>query len=182
MCTTNENHMVYGSWDMERDRQNLLTFWTIFCPFTTEITQIIRILKKWKTSWDIIILHIFTINEYDILYGSCDVRHNFVSLLGTYYLFTPLTTRKIKILKKWKKYLEILSIDKLTQVYQKIVAATPPQKTPKFQKMKNGKNFWRYHHFTSFYTCVSRIMVTWYMVPDILRHGARQADGRTDGL
>ena len=25
---------MYGSWDMERDRQNLFSFWTIFCPFT----------------------------------------------------------------------------------------------------------------------------------------------------
>ena len=61
-----------------------------------------------------------------------------MSLLGTYYLFTPLTTRKIKILKKWKRYLEILSIDKLTQVYQKIVAATP-QKNPKVSKNEKWK-------------------------------------------
>ena len=32
MCTINENHMMYGSWDMEHERQNFLSFWTIFCP------------------------------------------------------------------------------------------------------------------------------------------------------
>ena len=26
MCTINENHMMYGSWDMECDRQNVLSF------------------------------------------------------------------------------------------------------------------------------------------------------------
>ena len=32
MCTTNDIHMMYGSWDMECDRQNFMSFWTIFCP------------------------------------------------------------------------------------------------------------------------------------------------------
>ena len=31
MCTINDNHMMYGSWDMKRDgQQNFLSFWTIF--------------------------------------------------------------------------------------------------------------------------------------------------------
>ena len=30
MCTMNDNHMMYGSWDMECDGQNFLSFWTIF--------------------------------------------------------------------------------------------------------------------------------------------------------
>ena len=32
-CTINDNHM-YGSWDMKRDRHNVLSFFTVFCPFT----------------------------------------------------------------------------------------------------------------------------------------------------
>ena len=31
MCTTNDNHMMYGSWDMEHDGQDFLSFWTMFC-------------------------------------------------------------------------------------------------------------------------------------------------------
>ena len=31
MCTINDDHMMYGSWDMECDRQNFLS-----CPFTPE--------------------------------------------------------------------------------------------------------------------------------------------------
>ena len=34
MCTTNEDHLMYGFWDMECERQNFLSFWTVFCPFT----------------------------------------------------------------------------------------------------------------------------------------------------
>ena len=46
-CTKNHNHMRYGSWDTEWDRQKKL-FWDIFCPFTPLTTQKIKILKKWK--------------------------------------------------------------------------------------------------------------------------------------
>ena len=28
--TTNDDHMMYGSWDIEHDRQNFLSFWAIF--------------------------------------------------------------------------------------------------------------------------------------------------------
>ena len=34
MCIINDNHMMYGSWDMEHGQQNCLSFWTIFCLFT----------------------------------------------------------------------------------------------------------------------------------------------------
>ena len=44
MCTINENHMMYGSCYMERDRQNFFSFWTIFRPFTPH--KKIKILKK----------------------------------------------------------------------------------------------------------------------------------------
>ena len=33
MCTTNGSHMMYGSWDMECNGQNVLSFWTTFLPF-----------------------------------------------------------------------------------------------------------------------------------------------------
>ena len=32
-CTINENYKMYGSWDMQHDRQNFFSFWTIFSPF-----------------------------------------------------------------------------------------------------------------------------------------------------
>ena len=42
----NDNHMMYGSWDMKRNRQKFLSFWAIFCPFTPLTTQKIKIWKK----------------------------------------------------------------------------------------------------------------------------------------
>ena len=43
--------MMYGSWDIEHDRQNFLSFRTILCSFTSLRTRKIKILKKWKSSW-----------------------------------------------------------------------------------------------------------------------------------
>ena len=51
------NHMMYGSWDMECNRQNFLSFWTISCPFTLLSVQKIKMKQKMeKKPGDIIIL------------------------------------------------------------------------------------------------------------------------------
>ena len=34
LCAVNDNHMMSASSDMECNRLNFLSFWTIFCPFT----------------------------------------------------------------------------------------------------------------------------------------------------
>ena len=58
MCTKNHNHMIYGSWGTEWDRQNFLSYWTIFCLFTPLTIHKMKILKKWKkTTGDFIDLH-----------------------------------------------------------------------------------------------------------------------------
>ena len=45
MCTINDSHMMYGSWDMECDGQKFLSFWTVSYPFTPLTT---RKTKFWK--------------------------------------------------------------------------------------------------------------------------------------
>ena len=45
-CNINDNHMMYGSWDTERDGHNFLSFWTISYPFTPLTTRKIKILKN----------------------------------------------------------------------------------------------------------------------------------------
>ena len=57
MCTINENHMMYVSWDMEHIRHNIFSFWTIFYPFTSLTTQKIKILKKSKKCLKILLFH-----------------------------------------------------------------------------------------------------------------------------
>ena len=71
--------------------------------------------KNEKTPGGIIILNISTINENHMMYDSWDVeqdRQNSFSFWANFCPFTPvppLTTQRIKILKKWKKHLEISS-------------------------------------------------------------------------
>ena len=123
MCTINENHMMYSFWDMDHDRQNILSFWTIFCTFIALTTQKIKILKKWKEPpGDIICLHMCTINENHMMYDSWDEAcdgQNFLSFWTIFCPFTPLTTQKIKILKKWGKKKSTWVYYHFTQVHHK---------------------------------------------------------------
>ena len=113
MCIINDNHIMYGSWDMEHDEQNHLSFWTIFLPFYPPNNPKKQNFEKMKkTTGYIIILHRCTINHNHIMYVSWDMEHdrqNFLSFWTIVCTFTPLTTWKIKILKNWKKLLKILS-------------------------------------------------------------------------
>ena len=93
MCAINENHIMYGSWDMERGRQNFLSFWTNFCTFTPLKTKIIKILKKMKKNpGDIIILHMCILNDNNIIYGSWNTKcngQNSLSFFGQFFALVP---------------------------------------------------------------------------------------------
>ena len=67
----NHNHMIYGSWDTEWDRQNFLSFWGIFYPFITPLNILkIKILTKIrKIHRDIILLYIYVYHKWI----SCDI-------------------------------------------------------------------------------------------------------------
>ena len=105
MCTIHDNHMMYGSWDMECDRQNFLLFKNIFCPKNQNFE------KMKKTPGHIITTLLkCTINDNHMMYCSWDIKHdgqNSLSFWTIFCPFTPLTTWKVKILKNWKKRLEI---------------------------------------------------------------------------
>ena len=119
MCTINENLMLYFSWHMECDRQNVLSFWAIFCSFTSLTTQKIKILKKWKkTTGYFNILHKRTRNHDNIVYCSWDMASDACNCCFSFWAifcpFTSLAVRKIKIKKKMKK-----ENHHFTQVYHK---------------------------------------------------------------
>ena len=103
MCTINDNHMMYDSWDMECDTEFfvILDHFFPFYPSNNQKNQNFEKMKK--ISGDIVILHRCTINYTDMMYGSWDMecdRQNFLSILWTIFCpFIPLTTWKIKILK-----------------------------------------------------------------------------------
>ena len=112
MCTKNHSHMMYGSWDMECDTECFVIM-DRFLPFYSPTDPENQNFEKMKnTLEDIIILQMFTINDCLIIYGFSDMecnRQNFLSFWTVFCPFTPLTTRKINILKNWKKSLEISS-------------------------------------------------------------------------
>ena len=105
MCTKNHNHMMYGSWDMECDRQNFLSLWTVFALLPPYGPKKSKFWKNEKNTWS---YYYFT-NVYH-KWQSCDVQFfryrvqqtKFLSFWTVFCPFTPLTTRKIKILKNWK--------------------------------------------------------------------------------
>ena len=87
MCTKNDNHMMYGSWDKDWHRQNCLSFWVIFCPLTPPPHTLppllmipkIKILKKKmkKMPGNIILLYTNVYHKrksYDIWFLKYKVR------------------------------------------------------------------------------------------------------------
>ena len=53
-CTINYDQMMYGSWNMLRDRCNWhFSFWAIFYTFTPLTAPKIKILKKWNKRLEI---------------------------------------------------------------------------------------------------------------------------------
>ena len=109
MCTINDNHMMHDSWDIERYRQFFLSFWTIFCLFTPPpplISQKFKIKNIKIKPGDVIILHMCTINNNHVMYGSWDTEHdrqNFLSLSAIFWTFTPSRNPKIQNFEQMKK-------------------------------------------------------------------------------
>ena len=99
MWTINEDHMIYSSWNIRCNRQKYLSFWAICCPFSRLNTWDIKILKMKKTSGDIVILHICTINDNHMMYGSWDMecdRQNF-SHSRLFFALLPLPFSKSRV-------------------------------------------------------------------------------------
>ena len=101
---------------MECNRQNVLSFWTIFCPFITwQFFEKSKFEKLKKIRGDIIILHKCTKNHNHMLYYFLDITRDifncYFSFWAIFCTFTHLTAQKIKIKKKkkWKTRLDISS-------------------------------------------------------------------------
>ena len=81
--TINDIHMMYGSSDMEHNGQNFFFILDSFLPFyPTNNPKNKNLEKRRKTPGDPIILHMCTINDNHMMYGSWDMernRHNFLS-------------------------------------------------------------------------------------------------------
>ena len=57
LSITTYDHMMYGFWDTEHDRQNFLLFWAIFYPFIPLKAQKIKILNKCKKHLEMLLFY-----------------------------------------------------------------------------------------------------------------------------
>ena len=171
MSTINENHMVYDSWDMEHNRQNFFSFWTIFCTFTPASVTTQRCKMK-KTPGDIIILHKCTINDNHMIYGSWDINYNrqiFFVILGHFLPFYPPNSPKNENIKKMKTSADIIILHKCTKTNDHRLYCSwdmvfdgcnccflfwanfcpfTPLTAQRWKFQKTEKNTRVYHHFT----------------------------------
>ena len=109
MCTPYYDQMMYGSWDMVRDRCNCyFSFWAIFCPFTPLTAQKIKILKKWKKHLEI----------------------------SSFYICVP------KIMIRWCTVLEIWCVtDLIIFHFEPFLPFYTPKNSPKNQNFEKLKIF-----------------------------------------
>ena len=102
--------IIYGSWNIRFDRQNVLSVWAIFCPFTPPWRP--RKSKFWKTEktpGDIISHRRITINDNHMMCGSWDMKHNrIVGHFKPFFALLPFQQLcKSKFWKNEKKFLKI---------------------------------------------------------------------------
>ena len=114
MCTINEDHMIYDSWNIRCNKQTFLSFWDIFCPFTPWQPGKSKFWEIKNIPGDIIILHMCTINDNHMclvpeIWSTID---KFFVILDHFLPSYPTNNPKNKYfekMKKKKKHLEILS-------------------------------------------------------------------------
>ena len=118
MCAINNNHMIYGSWDMEHDKQNFLLFWTIFfCLLSCKS----KLWKNEKNAWR----YYHSIHECH-KWKSCDVwflryggqQPEFVLILDLLMHFYSLNPKNQNF-EKMKKKKQAQRYYHFTHVYHK---------------------------------------------------------------
>ena len=112
-CNKKHDHMMYAYSDMECDRENLLSFQAIFCSFSPFIDpknqQLGKNVKNTRRYYPFTYVY-HKSRSYDPWFLRYKVRRTgFFVILGHFCPLTLLTTQEIKILKKLKKNLDILS-------------------------------------------------------------------------
>ena len=96
LCTTNGNHIMYGSWDMEHGRQNFFVLLGYFLPIytLTNNPDNQNFEKMKKAPGDITILHkctkygVYDIISYDVWFLRYEARlTKFFVILGHFLTF-----------------------------------------------------------------------------------------------
>ena len=156
----------YCSWNIRCHRHKSLSFWAICCPSSPLTTWKIKLLKLKKTPEDIIILHILTINDNHMMYGSWDMEYNRQNFLPFYPPMDPENQNfdKMKSTPEDIIILRMCTINESHMMYGSGVQRTelfvifnhflpfyPPKNlaNQNFKTMK--KKAWTYYHFTHVY-------------------------------
>ena len=110
MRTINQDHIMYGSWDIKPKGQSFLSFWSIFSALNLLATPEIKILKKKNITWR---YYHFTLmyqqwRSYDVSFLRYQVQQTkcFV-ILGHVLPFEPPNNPRNKNKKKkktWRYY------------------------------------------------------------------------------
>ena len=105
MCTINDNDIMYGSWDIERNTE----FFVIldhFCLYPCNNPKNQNFEKMKKIPGDIILSHKCTINDNHMMYGFWNWKRDteFFVILDCFLPFYRCNSPKNQNLKKWKKY------------------------------------------------------------------------------
>ena len=157
---------------MER---NFCHFRIFFCPFTPLTTWKIQLLKKWKNTWSYYhFTHVYQkwqpYNVWFLRHGAD--RHNFLSFWTIFCPFTPLTTQKIKILKKGKKPWRCYHFTHAFDKWQKFLSfwtlfqPLTPLTTWKIKILKKWQKTNTQKHLQKL-PCVPYMKIIWCMVPEI---------------
>ena len=99
LCTTNDDHMMYSSWDIKHNRQNFLSFRAIFALLPPKSPDD-QNFEKMKKPGDIITLHMSTINQNHKMYDSWHMEHD---IFWTIFSPSPLNNSKNQNFEKIKK-------------------------------------------------------------------------------
>ena len=171
-----------------------LSFWTIFCSFTSLTTQKIKILKKWKKHLEILSLYICTINDNHLMHGSWDMEcdgHSFFCNFRLFFALLPPNNLKNQNFEKLKKTSgNIAILNKCTKNHYHMLYCSLDIAcngcncyfsfwgifcpfTPLTARKKNKmKKKWKKRLEISFQTSVPKIMITYAIL--FLRYGVWQ--------
>ena len=189
MCTVNENHMMYSSWDMECKRQNFVSFQPLFLLFYSPNNPAKQTFEKKKKAPGYISSFYKTVPQMTITW--CMVPQiwsvtQFFVILDHFLPFYNPSNQKTQIFEKMKKSPgDIIILHKRNKSCDHMLYCCSDMErnrciccfsfwaffgsfTPLTdRKIKNFKNWQKLLDIWSFYTCVPKIMIRWSKVPEI---------------
>ena len=113
-CTKNHDHILHCSWDTKHDRCYFyFSFWPIYLlfypPNDPKNQNFLKIKKRHLETSSFTYVYQKS-QSYDVRFLRYRVRQPvFFVFWAIFWSLTPLMIPLIKVLKKWKKFLEILS-------------------------------------------------------------------------